>query len=153
MQPAAFGLASSACLARPPFDPAVPHRHFAAASRTEPGERADEQRAPPEHQVEARAARERRSEPDRSTASPPSSAPSGIDAATPAVVAPNTRARMPSGTSPYIAVAIIGFSAPAARPDSASTGSSTGSGAPSAIARYGGAPASTKHVANISRPE
>src|SRR5918993_1509988 len=67
-----------------------------------------------------------------------------MDATTPAVVAPNTRARMPSGTRPYIAVDIIGFSAPAASPAPATIGSSTGTGAPSAIARYGGVPASPK---------
>ena len=89
--------------------------------------------------------------PNRSTAKPATTPPSGIAADDPANTTPHTRARSDSGTRSNSAVSMIGFNAPAARPLTAITPTSTGTSAPSATAKKRGAPHTRNATKNVAR--
>ena len=82
---------------------------------------------------------------------PATTPPSGTAADEPASTTPHTRARSDSGTRSNSAVSMIGFNAPAAKPLTAITPTSTGTGAPSATAKNRGAPQSRNARKNIGR--
>ena len=78
--------------------------------------------------------------PNRSTANPATTPPTGIAAVQAAMTTPHTRARNAAGTRSKMAVSMIGFSVPVKTPLTSHTETSATTGRSSATAKNRGAP-------------